>query len=1308
MYTSPVHTLTPEVPATTAGESISDSADSPSSTSNDTSLVFSEPVDRGTQSRVVSDATTFSALSNGATSTSSIQNVSGSTADGHGKVDHEVKAEVEAFAPRSSTVVPISGDGQVTPSEIDMPLAATSEQLPIQSKFEGLNCIPESFSLIQSEVLPDVPVESSQPLREDGEAGKVAKSSDSDARFTENEADELVAANDKQWEAAFASREMSFENEMEDLVDEHIDELKHQKQNLQAQHVEELSLLRVELAAKHALELTQLREEMQAATEALQKKSQLQQAHQHLGGLYDYLQNRHAETLQAVEDQKKITQTKDQEILQLRQRIYDAVAEYNQEKQQVEERATRLQQQNAVLQMTLGRDKITCDAVYAKLANAQVALEDNPKAINSDQKQLIKLKESQLAKIEEQLFDLSKAYDIMECEAEKAAENANARIEDLERELKLEVDKTGFLSERNDYLETYSEDVVTRISRRMQQSESVVILNNSLALADLENTTLSNRVTALEKRLQQSELDAFIWKEKHRDLSEEASIRKSSLDKCMEEKRALLTQVHQLEYSMELKEKELKDFSEEKAQGSTWRDDEITRLKDHIENLGRLSTPEHARWVLKHKETVIENLRYNLEIAQKQLSDLQQKTAEAEWLAGFDRQNAGYSDYVDEMKRKRFEDTQAELEELRAAKPEYNSWLRQEAASYRHQLKVSEENVKELSEQLEILQESCAEFEDVKVVLADLLEGQESDTVLRDELKAQNDQLRKLGFRVYTQMMWLEATLRANNKVVADDSWDALIAESEELFYDSNELGNEMYDSNGFPHETPGKGKERDIQGSPTRGGLIPRPLFSKENTPEAQDANAGKGGNSGAEDLSDHQVDSNPKDMLNNAGPANGGILNDFAKANLLLNSRMLAVSEENPDDGIEQSYTDSSSDISANYERVHQENPALAGNPGTINRSLPSLVNVERQSDVKTEEKVVTQEVTEADTGKPHRLNTSTGLENGSYDLSQEEAKILDQTGRFPHRFALPSTQIEEAKRYLYTGSDCGDTDEEGDSQDWCEQEEDVQETVGPEENKQTGNGQDGGEQGSPVEYTQQNNIFYFAAKPSAAQDTNTKPKFNFTVTSSYPQAEDVKDNYGFRTEPNSSLGNDYMSIFQFTAASSGSSGNGNKDILSFTGDSSSPLNNHEGKGIFNFTASSTLKESVTAQIVDGESKVDEGTAGEDSDTSTVVLEPLKVPSSIPVADDQAKDVGHVEIDTGRATSAIKSLYHGETANPSTTSEDTLDLSAVRDGQEIPVSYTLPAVKDKKREKAKAPKDDEKTALKVGGRRIHRKIRL
>ncbi|KAL9118145.1 MAG: hypothetical protein Q9187_005315, partial [Circinaria calcarea] len=691
VYPSSVHAVTSEEPVTIAGESISHSADSPSGISDDTSLLFSELVDRGTQSRVVSDTTIFSALSSGATSTESIRKVSGPTADRHDIVDQEVKTEVEAFTPRSSKVIPTSGDGEVAGSEIGTPLTSTTKQLPVQSEAEGLNRITDNFSLIPSEVFLDMPVESTQLPQEDGEAGKVTKSIDSDAR-SKNEVDKLVSANDKQWEAAFASREMSFENEMEDLKDEHIDDLKHQKEVLQAQYAEELSLLTVDLAARHALELTQLREEMRAATEALQRKSNLLQAHQHLGELYDNLQKRHVKTLQAVEDQKNITQTKDQEVLQLRQRMYDATAEFNQEKQEAQDHATRLQQQNAILQMTLGRDKITCDGVYAKLVEAQVALEDNPRAINSDREQLLKLKESQLAKTEEQLFDLSKAYDIMESEAEKNAENASARIEDVERELQLEVDKTSFLSERNDYLETYSEDIVARISSRMQQNESVVILNNNIALANREKTTFSDRVTALEKHLQQSELNAFIWKEKHRDLSEEASIRKSNLDKCTEEKRALMTQVHQLEYSTELKEKELEDLSEEKAQGLTWQDNEITRLKDIIDHLGRLNTPEHARWVLDHKEVVIGNLRENLEITQKQLSDLQQKTGEAEWLAGFDRQTAGYSDYVDGMKRKRFEDMQAELEELRAAKPGYDSWLRQEAISYRHQLKASEEN----------------------------------------------------------------------------------------------------------------------------------------------------------------------------------------------------------------------------------------------------------------------------------------------------------------------------------------------------------------------------------------------------------------------------------------------------------------------------------------------------------------------------------------------------------------------------------------------------------------------------------------
>ncbi|KAL9109559.1 MAG: hypothetical protein Q9187_008149, partial [Circinaria calcarea] len=706
-------------------------------------------------------------------------------------------------------------------------------------------------------------------------------------------------------------------------------------------------------------------------------------------------------------------------------------------------------------------------------------------------------------------------------------------------------------------------------------------------------------------------------------------------------------------------------------------------------------------------------------------------------------------------------------------------------------LKASEENVKGLSEQLERLQENRVEFEEAKVLVADLLEGQQSDTALRNKLKAQNNQLRKLGFRVYTQMMRLEATLRANNKVIADDSWDALIAESEELFYDANEHENEMYGSDGFLRESPGVGKECHAQGSPIGGGLVPLPLFSKENTPEAQDANGGEGGKSGAEDVSDCQVDSGPRDRLSNAEPVDGGVLSDFAKANLLLKSRMLVVSNENPGNGIEQSHTNSSSDISANDDHVHQKNSALAGNSGTMDRSLPVPVDVERQFDVRTDEETVTQEAREcnpleASIDEPHRPDTPTGLDDDPYNLSKEEAKILNQTGRFPERFALPSTQIEEAKRYLYTGSDCGEIDEESDSQHECEQEEDRQEMVEPEENEQAEDGQDGDEHGSPLQYTQQglpldphdirelvastipdvqstmglanhvmvnpevtglmalsgndtdskvseifeadetslinqvsmtqgetlvvqdevgNNIFYFAAKPSAVQDTNTKTKFSFTVPSSYPQAEDVKD---ILTNQNSSLGKDDKGIFQFTAASSCSPGNGNIDVLSFTGDSSSPIDSNNGKGVFNFKASSSIKRSVTAQTVDGENKVDERVAGKDSDTSTVVLEPPKVPRNFPVADGQDKDVGHVEIDASRATSAIKSLYPGERAIPLTNSEETLDLSALRDGQEIPVSYTLPAVKDKKREKAKATKDNGKAALKVGGRRIHRKIRL
>ena len=742
--------------------------------------------------------------------------------------------------------------------------------------------------------------------------------------------------------------------------------------------------------------------------------------------------------------------------------------------------------------------------------------------------------------------------------------------------------------------------------------------------------------------------------------------------------------------------------------------------------------------------------------------------AEAEWSAGNDQELAGYSNYLDEKRQERLEELEAELEELRAAAPGYYFQHRQEAFLYKEQLDASKENANNLKEQLEKLQETYNLFkESSKMHVKNI---QDKATQSEDQLRARNKKLQNLGYRVYTQMMWLVATTHTKNKAIADDTWDALLAECLELFAETKENDeNEIYDADGFLRESREESNHNDNQED-----LIPLPLFSKENTPEPQDVSPQEDRDSRLEDASDRQDD---------AEPTNRGLPGDFTEADRLL--RLVA-----PD-------TSDTSTPTAT-EPLEQGPSSFASNAATTGSSSLELSNatvVRRPGD--NDDTARPDKKDEAATSDPH---------DDLYNLSEEERKALNDTGRFPDRFALPSTQIEEQKRFLYDGSDDeGEVGEERDFGGAHEQDEDEQEGDEQDRNQSsmisanTTGGSDvfvdhftypygltnknimrwinTGE--LPVKLTQlspevmrqnqalfdrikdevarndrllyedeeedneamagtevttdqdekENGIFSSPANSNSAKDINNMPTFNFNANLEAPPKKIGEDIFPFGAGPDAPL------------CKAG------KDIFSFGNFDSSTTN--DGKGIFNFianqslpqdkTSSSTLnKPSPTAPKLGfrssafrsmGSSKHDQVKDGldednendDDSNTGTVIIDtpptdmdspPLQSTNDSSDAnklDDQAESVNIDRTPARIPISTITSLYSEETASPSTAPEDDLDLSAIRDGQPIPISYTLPAVKGKKIATTKVAMNDQTAVLKVGGRRIQRrKMRL
>ena len=1084
-----------EVPPAIEDESTYDIADSSCPNSNDASSVFSESADRDTHSRVVSDATTVFTLNCGSISSNSIRKISASTVDNEqGRIEQEAKPQVEDCSLLIVEDVSHPQEGQEPESEADVSSTDALEQLASNIEAEGSSSpIDPTSHVVSGAILGEV-LEGSQQVQDDEEV------TERDAGSFEVSADEDVSANDKEWEAAFASREKSFENDLEDLKDEHADELKHQKADLERQYEEEFAQLRDVLNAQHACELAQLREDVKTATKALQEQSGLLQTQNSIEVLYNELQERYARTVRNLEGQEEITQAKDQEVLQLRKRIYDATNDFDREKQQLQADNAQLKQEKDLVQMMLGRNKILFDECNNKLGELNLALEDDPRLRNVDQEQLLKYTEKQLADSTKQLQQVSAAFQELEHESKRERIEVEDRVANLENSLRLQNNETDFLSQRNKYLETYSEDVVARISRRMSQREMVGFLIDHFKQATIDRTFIFERLEAVQEQLLMSEAYVLLWKGKHRELSDKCSNNEEVLGKLEEENRALVGKNDSQGFSIDGKEKEIKDLAAAKAHGEAWRDREIERLSNMFDTIGRFDASHQTRWALDHKDSVIKQLEADLKVTQSQLGQLQKKMAEVEWSVGNDQVLAGYSNYLDEKRQERLEEAEAELEELRAANPGYSFWLRQEAIGHKEQLKASEENVINLEEQLKKLQEKYNSFSEAAKVRVMSIRGEASQ--VEDQLQVRNEKLRNLGYRIYTRMMRFEAISQAKNEVVADDTWDALMAECVELFSDSEDKHEkEIYDADGFLHESQEKNKHE------SQGGLIPRPLFSKENTPEEQDAHATEGKNSGSEDISNHQDNENSINRLDDTEPANQKMPRNFAKVGLLSRLTALEVSKESSGNRDEDPRATSKTNTIATTKHLEQASSSFASNAATtgdhsfvsskfehpdeenadeetvrdeasnvtVVRRLGNVENKARSGvtcadgqigviegqaaegrkachvslipdcqETKATEyhKAANNSLSKACTDKMDGPGTSNHDED-SYDLSEEELKILNDTGRFPDRFALPSTQIEEQERFLYDGSDDeGEAGEEGNYQGEDEQDEDEKE--------------------------------------------------------------------------------------------------------------------------------------------------------------------------------------------------------------------------------------------------------------------------
>ena len=431
-----------------------------------------------------------------------------------------------------------------------------------------------------------------------------------EATHSECEEGSQGSSSDSSWETVLSSREAIHQNDLQDLRDEHADEVKRFEKTT-AEGVSRKEFLQRQLK-KSKLQGEEKYNVLQRECDNLKNRNtQLLNAHKGQEGnrLQLALLQRECDNLRNRNTQLLNTH-KSQEVNRLQlARLQDQNRVLSEKNEALEECLQNEQAEKAEMRNTLAELKIQRDAFFERLRVLQSVTEDDPRLDTiEDPGRLVQIARIQLADANKRLEEVSEAYVKQEETLRKEQQTSQGRIGTLEECLRLRAETVESLSGRIDTYHSYNVEILNRLKGRLYKDDVITALNDYYEIMLVDCANLKHRITDLERNA----LLGMVRESLSQQQIEGRDLEIARLKKVEEHINSLTNAVKGLEYEEERCAEAHEKAIQQKDVEIQNHKVEIENLTDRISYMGHRGLNFNGEFFLRLNEEEIQGLKTEL------------------------------------------------------------------------------------------------------------------------------------------------------------------------------------------------------------------------------------------------------------------------------------------------------------------------------------------------------------------------------------------------------------------------------------------------------------------------------------------------------------------------------------------------------------------------------------------------------------------------------------------------------------------------------------------------------------------------